>query len=169
MPALHGVLVTDLPVGADPELEQWLGDGPARVHPSRRADDAGAAHGGDRATWQRIRVSDQPSRRHGRARSAAGRSPGNHCSACGKRRTCRSASASACRGPSRRAAVAALADGVVVGSAIVRAADESVAERDRLWPRRYAPPSTRCRHETLPLGLLARVRRRSAWSSSRPR
>jgi tryptophan synthase alpha chain len=25
---VHGVLVTDLPVGADPERERWIGEGP---------------------------------------------------------------------------------------------------------------------------------------------
>ena len=35
----------------------------ARVHPPRRADHADAAHGGDRAARQRLRVSHQPARR----------------------------------------------------------------------------------------------------------
>ena len=42
--------------------------GTARVHSTRRADDAARAHARDRRARQRVRVSDQPTRRHGNAR-----------------------------------------------------------------------------------------------------
>jgi tryptophan synthase alpha chain len=122
---LHGVLVTDLPVGADPSLEQWLGDGPlafirlaAPTTPQPRMAEI-AQHGSGFVylisrlgvtgvrdqlpielpdTIKRLRrVTDLPI-----------------CVGFGVSR------------PAQARAVAQLADGVVVGSAIVRAADESV-------------------------------------------
>ena len=122
----HGVLVTDLPVGADASLEQWLGDGPlafirlvAPTTPQARMAEI-AQHGSGFVylisrlgvtgirdqlplelpdTIQRLRqATDLPI-----------------CVGFGVSR------------PEQARAIAALADGVVVGSAIVKAANESVA------------------------------------------
>ena len=121
----HGVLVTDLPVGSDPELETWFGEGPlafvrlvAPTTPRERMAEI-ARHGsgfvylisrlgvtGARedvasdlpATVKRLReVTDLP--------VAVGFGVST---------------------PEQARTIAALADGVVVGSAIVRAAGESV-------------------------------------------
>lgn len=127
----HGVLLTDLPVGADPELETWFGEGPlafvrlvAPTTPRERMADI-ARHGsgfvylisrlgvtGARedvapdlpATVKRLRdVTDLP--------VAVG---------------------FGVSGPEQARTIATLADGVVVGSAIVRAAGESVAAASAL-------------------------------------
>ena len=159
-----GVLVTDLPLGADPEREAWFAEQPARLHPPRRADHAArrawreiARHG------QRLRLPDQPARRDGRAGGACRRTCRRRRPACARRRRCRSASASASHGPSRRARSRALADGVVVGSAIVRAADESVDAA--LDARRRAAPRHRRR---LRCGRSSRLRPRRRGARSRP-
>ncbi len=66
-----GVLVTDLPVGADPPREAWFGDSHLGLHSSRCPDDAGRPDVGDRAPREWVRVSDQPSRCHRRSRGVA--------------------------------------------------------------------------------------------------
>jgi tryptophan synthase alpha chain len=121
----HGVLVTDLPVGADPERERWLGEGPlafvrlvAPTTPVARMKDI-AAHGGGfvylisrtGVTGERTDISADLPRTVQRLRSAT--------------------SLPICVGfgistPAQAREVAALADGIVVGSAVVREAATSV-------------------------------------------
>lgn len=121
----HGVLVTDLPVGADPEREHWLGEGPlafvrlvAPTTPVARMKDI-AAHGGGfvylisrtGVTGERTDISADLPRTVQRLRSAT--------------------SLPICVGfgistPAQAREVAALADGIVVGSAVVREAATSV-------------------------------------------
>ncbi len=121
----HGVLVTDLPVGADPERERWLGEGPlafvrlvAPTTPVARMRDI-AAHGGGfvylisrtGVTGERQDISADLPRTVQRLRSAT--------------------NLPICVGfgistPAQAREVGALADGIVVGSAVVREAATSV-------------------------------------------
>ena len=122
---VHGVLVTDLPVGADPEREAWLGESPlafirlvAPTTPRERMREI-TRHGSgfvyliSRLGVTGVRETLPPELPETVARL-------------------RDVTAlPICVGfgvatPEQAAAVAALADGVVVGSAIVRAAGESV-------------------------------------------
>ena len=121
----HGVLVTDLPVGADPVREQWLGNGPlafvrlvAPTTPLERMREI-AAHGSgfvyliSRRGVTGVRT-DVPAELPGtiaRLRQAT--------------------ALPVCVGfgistAEQARAVGQLADGIVVGSAIVQAADKSV-------------------------------------------
>jgi len=122
---VHGVLVTDLPVGADPEIEGWLGSGPlafvrlvAPTTPPARMAEIGRHGRGFVYLISRLGVtgersdlaSDLP------ATVAALRA---------------ATSLPICVGfgiarPDQAAAVGRLADGVVVGSAVVRAADRDI-------------------------------------------
>ena len=121
----HGVLVTDLPVGADASLEQWLGDGPlafirlvAPTTPQARMAEI-AQHGSGfvylisrlGVTGMRDQLPTDLPETIGRLRKATDIPI---CVGFGISR------------PEQAQAVAKLADGVVVGSAMVRAADESV-------------------------------------------
>ena len=121
----HGVLVTDLPVGADAALEQWLGEGPlafirlvAPTTPQTRMAEI-AQHGSGfvylisrlGVTGVRDQLPTDLPETIGRLRQATELPI---CVGFGVSR------------PEQAHAVAKLADGVVVGSAIVRAADESV-------------------------------------------
>ncbi len=121
----HGVLVTDLPVGADPERERWFGDGPlafirlvAPTTPLARMREI-ANHGSGfvylisrlGVTGVRKELPPELPETVARLRTAT--------------------TLPICVGfgvatPAQATAVARLADGVVVGSAIVRAAGESV-------------------------------------------
>jgi tryptophan synthase alpha chain len=121
----HGILITDLPVGADPARERWLGDGPLAfvrlvaptTPPARMAEIA--RHGSGfvylisrlGVTGARDDVAPELPEMVARLRRAS------HLPVCVGFGIAR---------PEQAAAVARLADGVVVGSAIVRAADESV-------------------------------------------
>lgn len=122
---VHGVLVTDLPVGADPELEAWLGGGSlafvrlvAPTTPAERMAEI-ARHGRGfvylisrlGVTGERGDVSSELPETVARLRHAT--------------------SLPICVGfgisrPDQAATVGRLADGVVVGSAVVRAADHDV-------------------------------------------
>jgi tryptophan synthase alpha chain len=123
---VHGILLTDLPVGVDPERERWLGSGPlafvrlvAPTTPDDRMREIGAHGSGFVYLISRLGVTgardDVPDELPGtiqRLRSAT--------------------SLPICVGfgisnadQARR--IGALADGIVVGSAIVRAAGTSVA------------------------------------------
>ena len=122
---ISGVLVTDLPVGADPDREQWLADGPlafirlaAPTTPTERMAEI-ASHGSGfvylisrlGVTGTRDTLPEDLPRTVQRLRSAT--------------------TLPICVGfgistPDQARAVGALADGVVVGSALVRAAGESV-------------------------------------------
>jgi tryptophan synthase alpha chain len=121
----HGVLVTDLPVGADPERERWFGEGPlafvrlvAPTTPTDRMREI-AAHGGGfvylisrtGVTGVQRDISAELPPTIERLRSAT--------------------TLPICVGfgistPEQARAVGALADGVVVGSAVVREATASV-------------------------------------------
>ena len=122
---VHGVLVTDLPVGADPELEAWLGSGPlafvrlvAPTTPRARMAEI-ARHGrGFVYLISRLGVT-------GERADVAAELP--------ETVTALRASTSLpiCVGfgisrPDQAAVVGRLADGVVVGSAVVRAADRDI-------------------------------------------
>ena len=121
----HGVLVTDLPLGADPAREAWFARGPLDfirlVAPTTPASRMGAIAATGRGfvylisrlgvTGERADLPPELPATAARLRAAT--------------------SLPLCIGfgisrPEQARAVAALADGVVVGSAIVRAAGESV-------------------------------------------
>lgn len=128
---VHGILVTDLPVGVDPARERWLGEGPlafvrlvAPTTPDGRMREIGA-HGSGfvylisrlGVTGARDDVPDELPETIARLRRAT--------------------TLPICVGfgistadQARR--IGALADGIVVGSAIVRAAGESVEAAVRL-------------------------------------
>jgi len=122
---VHGVLVTDLPVGADAEREQWLGDGPlafirlvAPTTPQARMEEISQHGGGFVYLISRLGVT-------GVRENLPPDLPAT------VRRLRQSTQLPICVGfgvsrPDQARAVAELADGVVVGSAIVRAAGESV-------------------------------------------
>jgi tryptophan synthase alpha chain len=122
---VHGILITDLPVGADPEREAWLGEGPLAfvrlVAPTTPASRMAviARHGRGfvylisrlGVTGMRSEISPELPASITRLRGATdlpicvgfGISTG-----------------------AQARAVGALADGIVVGSALVRAADTSI-------------------------------------------
>jgi tryptophan synthase alpha chain len=123
----HGVLVTDLPVGADAALEQWLGEGPLAfirlvaptTPPSRMAEIA--QHGsGFVYLISRLGVTgvreQLPAELPETVRQLRRATDLPICVGFGVSR------------PEQARAVATLADGVVVGSAIVRAADTRVED-----------------------------------------
>lgn len=126
-----GVLVTDLPVGADAELERWLGDGPLDfirlVAPTTPADRMAeiARHGSGfvylisrlGVTGVRDELASDLPQTVARLRGATDLPV---CVGFGISR------------PEHARAVAGLADGVVVGSAIVRAANEGVSSAVKL-------------------------------------
>jgi tryptophan synthase alpha chain len=121
----HGVLVTDLPLGADPEREAWLGGGPlafirlvAPTTPQERMRAIARTGSGFVYLISRLGVTGERSEL-----------PPDLAATIARVRT--ATTLPLCVGfgisrPEQARAVARLADGVVVGSAIVRAADESV-------------------------------------------
>jgi tryptophan synthase alpha chain len=121
-----GLLVTDLPVGSDSEREAWIGEGPlsfirlvAPTTPAARMKEI-SEHGSGfvylisrlGVTGMRNDLSADLPATVARLREAA---------------TLPVCVGFGVSGPDQAAAVARIADGVVVGSAIVRAAGESVA------------------------------------------
>ena len=121
----HGVLVTDLPLGADPEREAWFARGPLDfirlVAPTTPADRMGAiARTGSGFVYLISRLgvtgerSDLPPELPATVARLRSATTLPVCVGFGISR------------PGQARSVAALADGVVVGSAIVRAAGESV-------------------------------------------
>jgi tryptophan synthase alpha chain len=126
-----GILLTDLPVGSDPEREEWIGSGPlsfirlvAPTTPDARMREIAAHGSGFVYLISRLGVTGVSERLPAelpqtveRLRSAATLPV---CVGFGVSR------------PEQAAAVARIADGVVVGSAIVRAAGESVEAAARL-------------------------------------
>jgi len=127
----HGVLVTDLPVGADPHRESWLGGGPlafirlvAPTTPLERMREI-AKHGSgfvyliSRLGVTGIRDALPPELPATVARLRAAT-------------TLPIAVGFGVSRPEHAAQIARIADAVVVGSAIVRAAGESVAAATRL-------------------------------------
>lgn len=121
----HGVLITDLPVGADPAREKWLGGGPlafirlvAPTTPVDRMREIGRHGSGFVYLISRLGVT-------GVQESLAKDLP----QSIARLRSATSLPICVGFGVSRAdqaTAVARLADGVVIGSAIVRAAAESV-------------------------------------------
>ena len=121
----HGVLVTDLPLGADPEREAWLADGPldfirlvAPTTPSDRMAQIALTGQGFVYLISRLGVTGEQATLSTELPSTAAR--------------LRAATTlPVCIGfgiatAEQARAAAGLADGVVVGSAIVRAADSAV-------------------------------------------
>ena len=122
---MHGILVTDLPVGADPELEAWIGEGPlafvrlvAPTTPRERMAEI-ARHGrGFVYLISRLGVTgergDVPEELPHTVATLREVTSLPICVGFGIAR------------PDQAAAVGRVADGVVVGSAVVRAADRDV-------------------------------------------
>ena len=122
---VHGILITDLPLGADSARESWLGSGPldfvrlvAPTTPSARMADIARHGSGFVYLISRMGVtgarSDLPPDLPATVARLRGATALPICVGFGISR------------PEQAAAVARMADGVVVGSAIVRAAGESV-------------------------------------------
>jgi tryptophan synthase alpha chain len=121
----HGVLVTDLPLGADPEREAWFGNGPldfirlvAPTTPSERMRQIALTGRGFVYLISRLGVTGEQATLSAELPATAARLR-------------EATSLPVCIGfgiatREQARAAAALADGVVVGSAIVRAAGESV-------------------------------------------
>ena len=121
----HGVLVTDLPLGADPEREAWFANGPldfirlvAPTTPSERMGRIASTGQGFVYLISRLGVTGEQASLSAELPAAATRLRA-------------ATSLPLCIGfgianAAQARAAAALADGVVVGSAIVRAADTSV-------------------------------------------
>jgi tryptophan synthase alpha chain len=121
----HGVLVTDLPLGADPEREAWFGTGPldfirlvAPTTPSDRMRQIALTGRGFVYLISRLGVTGEQAALSTELPATAARLRA-------------ATSLPVCIGfgiatGEQARAAAALADGVVVGSAIVRAAGESV-------------------------------------------
>jgi tryptophan synthase alpha chain len=120
-----GILVTDLPVGADPEREAWMGSGPLdfvrlvapTTPPARMAEIARHGRGFVYLISRMGVTGEQDALSATLPESVA--------------RLRAATTLPICVGfgisrPDQAAAVARIADGVVVGSALVRAADESV-------------------------------------------
>jgi tryptophan synthase alpha chain len=122
---VHGILITDLPVGADPERERWFGDGPlafvrlaAPTTPIERMREIAAHGSGFVYLISRLGVT-------GARDDVSGDLPDvvvrlRHATAM-----------PICVGfgistPAQARAIGQLADGIVVGSAIVRAAERGV-------------------------------------------
>jgi tryptophan synthase alpha chain len=123
---VHGILVTDLPVGVDPDRERWLGEGPlsfvrlvAPTTPDDRMREIGEHGSGFVYLISRLGVT-------GMRADMPDELPATIT------RLRRATSLPICVGfgisnAEQAKRVGALADGIVVGSAIVRAAGESVA------------------------------------------
>jgi tryptophan synthase alpha chain len=119
----HGVLITDLPVGADASLEQWLGEGPlafirlvAPTTPESRMAEIAQHGSGFVYLISRLGVTGMRDQLPTELPETISRLPTELpiCVGFGVSR------------PEQAQAVARLANGVVVGSAIVRAADEKI-------------------------------------------
>ncbi|HET7586223.1 MAG TPA: tryptophan synthase subunit alpha [Gemmatimonadaceae bacterium] len=123
---MHGVLVTDLPVGADPEREAWLGEGPlafvrlvAPTTPQARMAEIARHGSGFVYLISRLGVT--------------GERPALDPALPGTIERLRAVtSLPVCVGfgiarPEQAAAVSRVADGVAVGSAVVRASEQSVS------------------------------------------
>ena len=121
----HGVLVTDLPVGADPERERWFGEGPlafirlvAPTTPAARMSEIARHGGGFVYLISRLGVTG--------ARDALPADLGETVARLRAATTLPICVGFGISQPAQAAAVAALADGVAVGSALVARADRSI-------------------------------------------
>lgn len=122
---VHGVLVTDLPVGADPAREEWMGSGPlafirlvAPTTPVARMSEIAAHGSGFVYLISRLGVT-----------GLRNDLPANLSETVAALRRC--TDLPVCCGfgisqPHQAAAVARIADGVVVGSAVVQKADSDI-------------------------------------------
>jgi tryptophan synthase alpha chain len=122
---VHGVLVIDLPLGSDPEREEWFADGPlafirlvAPTTPQARMSEIAKTGSGFVYLVSRLGVTGERQELPPELPATAARVRA-------------ATSLPLCVGfgisrPEQARAVAQIADGVVVGSAIVRAADQSV-------------------------------------------
>jgi tryptophan synthase alpha chain len=122
---VDGVLVTDLPLGADPEREAWFADGPldfirlvAPTTPQARMSEIARTGSGFVYLISRLGVTGERQELPADLPATAARVRA-------------ATSLPLCVGfgisrPEQARAVGKIADGVVVGSALVRAADESV-------------------------------------------
>jgi tryptophan synthase alpha chain len=122
---VHGVLAIDLPLGADPEREAWFADGPlafirivAPTTPQARMREIARTGSGFVYLVSRLGVTGERQQRPADLPATAAR-------------VREATQLPLCIGfgisrPEQARAVAQIADGVVVGSAIVRAADQSV-------------------------------------------
>jgi len=126
-----GVLITDLPVGSDPGREAWFGDGPlafirlvAPTTPQARMKEIAEHGSGFVYLISRLGVTgvrdDMPPELPATLQRLRSSTTLPVCVGFGVSR------------PEQAAAVARIADGVVVGSAIVRAAGESVEQAVKL-------------------------------------
>ena len=124
---VSGVLITDLPVGSDPEREAWFGAGPlayirlvAPTTPQARMKEIAEHGSGFVYLISRLGVTgvrdDMPADLPATVQRLRSSTTLPVCVGFGVSR------------PEQAAAVARIADGVVVGSAIVRAAGESVEQ-----------------------------------------
>jgi tryptophan synthase alpha chain len=126
-----GLLITDMPVGSDPGREAWIGDGPlafirlvAPTTPAARMKEISEHGSGFVYLISRLGVT-------GMQDTMSADLPAT------VKRLREAATLPVCVGfgvstPEQAAAVARIADGVVVGSAIVRAAGESVEAAAKL-------------------------------------
>ena len=123
---VHGILLTDLPVGVDPDRERWLGSGPlafvrlvAPTTPDDRMREIGAHGSGFVYLISRLGVTgardDVPDELPATIQRLRGATSLPICVGFG------------ISNADQAKRIGALADGIVVGSAIVRAAGTSVA------------------------------------------
>jgi tryptophan synthase alpha chain len=122
----HGILITDLPVGADADRERWLGEGPldfirlvAPTTPADRMREIGSHGSGFVYLISRLGVTGVRDSLSSDLPATIDRLRGST-----KLPICVGFGVSK---PEQATQVARLADGVVIGSAIVRAAAESVS------------------------------------------
>jgi tryptophan synthase alpha chain len=127
----HGVLITDLPVGSDPGLEERFASGPlafirlvAPTTPSERMAHIARHGSGFVYLISRLGVTG--------ARDQLPKELPDTIARLRKATTLPICVGFGVSTPAQAASVAGLADGVVVGSAIVRAADESVSRAAEL-------------------------------------
>ena len=123
----HGVLITDLPVGADPERERWFGDGPlafirlvAPTTPTARMREIARHGSGFVYLISRLGVTG--------ARDALATDLPATIARLREATTLPICVGFGISRPEQAATVAALADGVAVGSALVAAADRDIDE-----------------------------------------
>ena len=118
---VDGLIVVDLPPEVDDELCIPALEAGHQLHPPGDADDRRQAPADGAREHLRLRLLRLDDRHHRRGAGRHRQGRRRRSSASRRTPTCRSASASASRPPSRPRAIGASADGVVVGTAIVNA------------------------------------------------